>query len=329
MRRKGGPVVQDALALRLDGAGNAAPITLATAMKRASDAPGFTWLHLHRDEVETRARLRKCGLDHFICDALMADETRPRCTVHGDGVILNLRGVNLNPGAEPEDMVSVRLWVEAGRVIGVWLRKLSAVDDLGEAIARGQAPSTPGGFVAALALRLAARAEPTIAALNEGIDGLEELVLQDSADVPRSQLSALRRSAILLRRYMLPQRDALTALEIEPLAWLGEQDRSHLREAAERIYRLGEDLDAIRDRAQVVHDQVMDARAEAMNHQMLVLSVVAAVFLPLGLIAGLMGMNVGGIPLSATKWGFGIVLLGMGGLTAVLIWWFRKIGLFR
>jgi zinc transporter len=50
------------------------------------------------------------------------------------------------------------------------------------------------------------------------------------------------------------------------------------------VARLGEELDAIRDRAQIVQDQIMDARAEAMNPQMLILSVVAAVFLPLGLI---------------------------------------------
>jgi len=329
-RHKSGSAVEDAKALLLDGAGGGAPIALREAMAhKPSSGPGFVWLHIHRDEANTRATLRKCGLDDFICDALMADETRPRCTVHGSGVVLNLRGVNLNPGAEPEDMVSVRLWVEAGRVIGVWLRKLTAIDDLGVAITRGQAPDSPGEFIAHLALRLAAGAEPTIAALNESIDELEELVLQNSADVPRAKLSAVRRSAILLRRYMLPQRDALSALVIEPLPWLSAIERSQLREAVERILRLGEELDAIRDRAQIVHDQVTDTRAAAMQHQMLVLSVVAAVFLPLGLIAGLLGMNVGGIPFANSTFGFGFVILCVAVVAAGLVWWFRRIGMFR
>ena len=71
--------------------------------------------------------------------------------------------------------------------------------------------------------------------------------------------------------------------------------------------RMAEELDAIRDRAQIVHDQIMDKRAEVMNKQMLLLSIVAAIFLPLGLVTGFLGINVGGIPGADNQWGFWIV----------------------
>ena len=267
-------------------------------------------------------------MDRFVIEALTADETRPRCTVHGDGVLLNLRGVNLLPGAEPEDMISIRFWIEETRVISVGLRPLVATRDLLDAIERKQAPTTPGNLVAGFALRLADRAEPTVAILNEQIDVLEEQTLDEKKVVERSQLAAVRRSAIVLRRYMFPQRDALSTLEIEDLKWLGDRDRSRLREAAERVTRLGEELDAIRDRAQVVHDQIMDRRSETMNRQMLILSVVAALFLPLGLVTGLLGVNVGGIPGANYPWAFGIlcgVLLVVG---TAQVWLFKRIGLF-
>ncbi len=95
---------------------------------------------------------------------------------------------------------------------------------------------------------------------------------------------------------MFPQRDALSTLAIEDLPWLSERDRSQLREATDRITRLAEELDAIRERAAVVQDQLVERRAEAMNHNMMILAVVAAVFLPLGLLTGLLGINVGGMP---------------------------------
>jgi zinc transporter len=116
-------------------------------------------------------------------------------------------------------------------------------------------------------------------------------------------------------------------MEIEELEWLAERDRSRLREAAERVTRLGEELDAIRDRAQVVHDQIMDERAEKMNRNMLILSVVTAVFLPLGLVTGLLGINVGGIPGEQSEFAFLVVCGLLVMLAALQIYIVRRLGL--
>lgn len=93
--------------------------------------------------------------------------------------------------------------------------------------------------------------------------------------------------------------------------------------------RIGEELDAIRDRAQLVQEQIMDARAERMNRQMMVLSVAAALFLPLGLITGLLGINVAGIPGTETPWAFWavcalLVVVSVGQIWA--FWWIGLIG---
>lgn len=310
----------DWLCLRFDGLGGAVDMPDAAAAPQA----GFDWMHLRRDAPDTAARLGALGLGEVVVHALTAQDTRPRCTVHGDGVLLLLRGINMNPGANPEDMVSVRLWLEQRRVVGVWLRPLYAVGDVVAAARRGQGPQSPGDLAARLALRLADRADPVVAAINEAVDDLETGLESMQAPEMRRRLSDLRRQAIILRRYMLPQRDALSTFEIEDLPWLRAHDRLRLREAAERVARLGEDLDALRDRAQVVQDHLMDQRAEAMNRQMLLLSVVAAVFLPLGLLSGMLGMNVGGLPGAAAPWAFWIVSVGMvaagGGLWLLFRW---------
>jgi zinc transporter len=321
----------DMFAYRLDGIGGGTQITPedAAAPGPNPEVPGFVWLHLRRDGAETTGILGQSGLDAFVVEALTADETRPRCTVHEKGVLVNLRGVNLNPGAEPEDMVSVRLWIEERRVVGIWVRPLRAVSDLRESIKRGQSPISPGDLVAKLALRLADRAEPSVAALNERIDELEELVLDPDVDIPRASLSYVRRSSIVLRRYIMPQRDALTTLEIEDLPWLTSKERGHIREAADRVNRLGEELDAIRDRAQVVHDQIMDQRAERMNRRMLLLAIISAIFLPLGLFTGLLGINVGGMPGVDSPWAFYVVCGAMVAFGAILYLCLRALGMFR
>ena len=321
----------DTLAIRFDGHGGAERLDTdeATNLDASANEAGFVWVHLRLGAEETPVYLKAAGLDDFVVDALLADETRPRCTLHGEGAILNLRGVNLQRGAEVEDMISVRLWLTGKRVIGVWRRPLTATLDLVSSIDRGHAPTSPGDFVARLALRLADRAEPAVADLNERVDELEEQLLDNEEDVERADLSALRRTAIVLRRYLMPQRDALTTLEIEDLDWLDERDRSHLREAAERISRLGEDLDSIRDRTQIVSEQIMDARAERLNDRMLILSIVAAIFLPLSLLTGLLGINVAGIPGAGSPVAFWIVCLVLLVLGALLFLLARRMGMFR
>ncbi|TCD12320.1 zinc transporter ZntB [Oricola cellulosilytica] len=283
------------IALEFDGKGGSRFVAEA-ASNTAAASGGFTWVHIHRDALSIEELLQDHDCDEFVRDALTADDTRPRCTVHGDGAIVIMRGVNLNPGAEPDDMVSVRFWIEDSQVIGVWVRPLLAIEEILAATTRGQAPRTPGDLIAKVALRLADRTEPVVTDLSEQIDALEERVAEDLPPALRRDLAEIRRDAINLRRFMFPQRDALTTLEIEDLEWLGEHERSRIREAASRTTRLAEELDAIRDRAAIVYDEIMDRRSEVMNRNMLYLAIVAVIFLPLGLITGLLGINVGGIP---------------------------------
>ena len=72
--------------------------------------------------------------------------------------------------------------------------------------------------------------------------------------------------------------------------------RGKLRECADSLTRYIEDLDAMREKAVVIQDSVTALLAEQMNRTVLVLSLATATFLPLGLLTGLLGINVAGIP---------------------------------
>jgi len=317
-------------AFRCDGEGDAKPIDVSG--RKAEDLvqeKGFVWIHLNRPEQAEMDWLKDCGLDFVVREALDAPETRPRCSVHEEGLLINLRGVNLAEGAEPEDMVSLRIWASGGLVVSLQRRNLLAVSDVHEAFARNMAPRDAGELVSRLALRLADRAEPIVAELNEQIDDLEDAFEATGEPPARSELADVRRVSIMLRRYMYPQKDALSTFAIEDMPWISAHARERLREATERVTRLTEALDAIRDRAEVVHDQIMDLRAEATNRQMLVLSVVTAIFLPLSLLTGLLGINVGGIPGAADGNAFWVVC-GLLVVLAILQYWvFRRIGLLK
>jgi zinc transporter len=287
---------------------------------------GLLWVHLDREQQSSRDYItRTSGIDTIVQEALLAEETRPRAMSMGDGLLLTLRGVNLNPGADPEDMVSLRLWVEPDRVLSTRHRPIMAVNDLRERLANGRGPETVGDLVVHLAARLVERMSGVIETLDDEEDALEDRIVEELRREARVEITRIRRQAIALRRYIAPQRDALSKLQGEELTWLDARRKARLREVTDRVTRYVEDLDAIRERAAVIQDELMNRLSDQMNRNMYLLTIVASVMLPLGFITGLLGVNVDGIPGAAnTPWAFAAVCAGMAALVAVEVWLLRR-----
>ena len=296
------------------------------------------WVHMDREGVEGRRWLdEESGLDRFVCDALFESvdmsterwisEGRPRTIVFEDGVIINLRGANLNPDAIPNDMVVVRLWINPEMVISVRRRHLWAIDDIRTVIADGKGPRGPSDFIIMLAQQLLERMGPVLANFHMQIDDLEDAVITARSAELRSELGELRREAIAWRRHIAPQREALLSLMTAEVPWLDDHDRARLGELIHDITRHVEDLDGVRERATIIQDEISNQLSEQMNRTMYHLTIVAAIFLPLGFITGLLGMNLVGIPIPGanTPWAFLAVciLLALVGGIAVLI--FRRL----
>ncbi len=244
-------------------------------------------------------------------------------------------------------MVSLRVWIGPTRragggadgkgkgIVSVRLRRLMAVQDVVDALDAGRGPDSCGAVAVALAERLAARMAPTIDNLDDELDALEAAVAEPggpgqkartSGQRVRPRLLRLRHQALSLRRYLSPQRAALQRLvELAP-DWLDAGLRARLREALDAVTRYVEALDTARERAAVVQDELANAVAERLNARMYVLSVVAAVFLPLGFVTGLLGVNVAGVPGADTPWAFAAVAAGSAVLAAVEVWLFKRLG---
>jgi len=306
------------------GSGRAEALAGWTEVAARWNGPDPLWLHLEFGDAGARRWLEtQSGLDPIAVLALAAEEPRPRCDPMGDGLIGALRGVNLNPGADPEDMVSVRLWADERRVVTVRRRKLMAINDIRDDIARGAAPRGTGEFLAVLAGRLVDRMGPVLTDLDDRVDALEDALLTAAGHEVRARLSAIRREAIALRRYIAPQREAMARLTQQPPGWIAAIERNRLREVADRITRYVEDLDTIRERAAVMQDEAGMRISEQINRNMYLLSVVAALFLPLGFITGLLGINVGGVPGEGMPYAFIAVCAVLAVLATAEIWIFR------
>jgi zinc transporter len=267
------------------------------------------WVHLDAQHNDTRTWLSDNVpyLDDGILDSLLADETRPRITEIGNGLLIILRGMNLNEDSNPEDMISIRMWIDPERIITTQRRDLKAVADIRVALENGNGPVSSADFIFDLTTALFKRMEPTLLELDERTDNVEEQILDHTDKSARQEVIDIRKKAIIFRRYIAPQKDAMSYLRNTNIKWMDDKHRRQLQENLDRVTRYVEDLDAIRERSQIVKDELANALADKMNKNMYMLSIIAGIFLPLGFLTGLMGINVGGMPMVDNADGFWII----------------------
>jgi len=276
---------------------------------------GYRWVHYDISEPNVGGWLHG-QLPLTVAKALLQTETRPRCHRYEDGLLLNLRGVNLNPGANPEDMVSLRFWVADGLIITTRVRKVWAIDAIREKMVQGRGPDTVAAFLAEITHALTKRIEQVSLELEEETDELEEHMI-DRFDGLSPRVAPIRQSVIKLRRFVGPQREALSRLANDEIDLITLSARHLLRETSNRAMRTVEELDATRERLAAIQDHLDVQHTIAMTRTSYILSVVATVFLPLGFITGLFGVNLGGMPGAGFAYAFLIltgacILFGVG-----------------
>lgn len=303
-------------------------------VQRWQPPDGPLWIHLERGDPTSHAWVRSnSGLDPVMAEALLAEESRPRVESVGDGLLIVLRGISrVLEGRESElggdtDLVPVHIWIDGHRVISLRDQDhfLGALRDIRADSILGKGPTRTGELLALIAYTVTRDIEPVLDAMDDEMDMLEDLVLEN-AELPfdhaphnaiRYQINGLRRRATHLRRYLAPQREALSRLQREECSWLSTRDRIIIREDGDRVLRFIESLDALRDRATIAYEDLSSQASEQiarisvqMARNSNRLTALAAMLLPPSVIAGLFGMNVGGIPWGQDSNGFIIAVVG-------------------
>ena len=281
----------------------------STAVNDAVSTDGaMVWVHLTTTAEQAQSWLEsEAGLPDYIVDQLTAQETRPRCDAFDEGAFVNLRG-RTEEKLDPSDVLaSVRIWAEKGRIISVTRKHLLATDAVEKEVKTGEIHD-PGDIITAFASAITEDLDPVVADLGDELDDCEQQLDAARAFALRRSVTKVRVEAINYRRFLNPQRAALEKLASLPGDWLGPDDRAHLAAAADRAARMAEEVEAIRERASLIHETLTDLRAEQLDQRGLVISIAAMVFLPLTFITGLYGMNVEGLWLAQKPWAFDAIV---------------------
>jgi len=97
--------------------------------------------------------------------------------------------------------------------------------------------------------------------------------------------------------------------------WILDADLQDLREASEEFSTAVQDSLALTERIKILQEELSALVTKQSNRTLYVLTVVAVPALPINLVAGLFGMNVGGIPLSESNHGLFVIVVILLSLT--------------
>jgi zinc transporter len=156
--------------------------------------------------------------------------------------------------------------------------------------------------------------------VTQKVDAIEDAIVASRLSLHRSELGQLRRVMVRLARLLAPEPAALFRLLQHPPAWIRPDQIHRLRESTEEFSVVLGDLSSLQERIRLLQEEIAAQVAEANNHSIFILTIVSVLALPINLTAGLMGMNVGGIPWADDPRGFWLVVGLVLSITALGAW---------
>ncbi|MDZ5457444.1 transporter [Azohydromonas lata] len=292
--------------------------------------PGFVWLHFNLTHakalpwLQAHARLPEGFFE--VINALGSRSTRIERDGHTLLAVLN--DVTFDFSFDPNDVAT--LWVSLGPRLVVSARRqpLRAVDRLRAAVNRGEPIASTVALLEHLLGDQADELQRIHRAAADRVDDIEDELLARRGTHHAGELARLRRLTVRLQRLLAPEPTALLRVLGSPPRWMAAEERELLRHAGEDFSVVLRDVLALQERIKLLQDEAAAHVAEQNNRSLFALTMVTVLALPINLVAGLMGMNVGGIPLADHGHGFWIVVALIAVVTAVLAllalrWWRR------
>ncbi len=162
---------------------------------------------------------------------------------------------------------------------------------------------------------------PTIDLMTDIADDIEEEAIHNPQKRTLEAILKLKRSTMRIHRVMAPQREIFNRLSRREFHIITQEAQIYFRDIYDHLVRIEDLNQGIRDRTDNALSTYMSSVANKQNETMKILSIVAAIFLPLSLLAGIYGMNFEYMPELSVRWGYFAVLGLMAVVIISVLWW--------
>lgn len=285
-------------------------------------APGgpneFIWLHFSLSNAASEPWLRRyVTLPDTFYESLQSDIDATHLGQDADSLVARIHDV-LFDFTFDAPVATTSLCVKPRVLVSAHARPWRSIEQLRTAVQAGQVVRSPIEILARLLRDQANVLVDIVRRSKKRVSPMEEQLLAKRISVTRNELGSLRRMLVRLQRLLAPEPTAFFRLLNQPPDWISREELQNLQQAAEKFSTAITDTAALVERVKQLQEELSALVTAQANRTLFVLTVVTVLALPINLVAGLFGMNVGGIPLNQHRYGFLLVVIPLLVLTALL-----------
>ncbi|WP_374361564.1 transporter [Pseudoduganella danionis] len=271
--------------------------------------PGqFAWLHFNLSHGASEKWLRAyAGLSDEFYEALHQGSRSTRIEVADNALIAVVNDVLHEFNFDASDISTLWVGVAPHLVVSARRTPLQSIERLHQAVRRGEPLRSSVELLVHLLRDQADVLVNIVRTAVERVDAIEDSLLAGRVRVKRADLGNMRRVLVRLQRLLAPEPAALLRLLQRPPGWMSELDTQELRQSSEEFAVVLSDMSSLQERIKLLQEEIAAQVNEETGRSLFVLTIVTVLALPINIIAGLLGMNVGGIPLAQHPHGFWII----------------------
>ena len=296
-------------------------------LQQPQDSEEFLWLHLNLAHAACERWMKShLELPHEFFEALHEGSRSTRIEHVDSALLAVVNDVVFNLSSMVSSDVST-LWVCARSrlIISARLQPLHSVDKLRSSVKAGERFRSPLELLVHLLRDQGEVLTQIVRRTSLSVDQIEDELLSSRLSTNRAELGANRRVLVRLQRLLALEPGSLLRLLNRPPQWLQKEDVKELRKSTEEFALIINDLTALGERIKLLQEEIAANLNEQSNRTLFTLTVVTVLALPINIIAGFFGMNVGGVPLAGDPQGFWILVALVATFTVIAgRWAFRK-----
>lgn len=286
----------------------------------------FVWLHLSLAHASCE-RWMKANLDmpEEFFEALHEGSRSTRIEHIDSALLAVVNDVVFDFNMLSTDISTLVVCARGHLLITARVQPLRSVDKLRSSVKRGELFRSPLELLVHLLRDQGEVLTQFLRQTSISVDHIEDQLLSQRLSSNRAELGAMRRVLVRLQRLLALEPGSLMRLLHKPPTWLLEEDVQELRQSTEESALVISDLTALVERIKLLQEEIAANLNEQSNRTLYTLTVVTVLALPINIVAGFFGMNVGGIPLAANEHGFWVLVAVVATFTLITARWaFRK-----
>jgi len=293
------------------------------------DKPTVTWINIDGlHDVQIIEKLGgHFGLHPLLLEDILNTEQRPKMEDFGDYIFLVVKMLHYNDTSEHIETEQVSLILGPNWVISFQERGGDVFDPIRDRLKKNKGRIRKMGADYLAYALVDAIVDNYFIILEEFGEAIEDTETELATNPTRETLQTIRtmkREMVFLRKSVWPLRELVSGLERGGSPLVHESTGVYLRDVYDHTVQVIDTVESFRDMISGMLDIYLSSISNRMNEVMKVLTIFAAIFIPLTFVAGIYGMNFEYMPELRWHWGYFGVLIVMACVAIVMLIYFRR-----